>query len=92
MYMVRLDGDTAAADILKTAREECSSDTHCRVMGWVGDAPLPGRLPLLDREVDSQAFDYWVNRETGAEQVRWNCAIFKDATSASGGKPECMAR
>ena len=68
----------AASDLPDIAREECGTRSFCKIMGWTDSAYQPRGFPMTDREVNAMTFSYSLNRDTGYEQVSWNCDIYKD--------------
>lgn len=67
------------------AREQCGSHKICKVIGWTNRSFAARAMPMTDREVEAQAFQYTLNRNTGFEQVLWDCG-----TWARLEKDECL--
>lgn len=62
--------------IEQAARDKCSGQGFCKVLGWTDGNQAAKALPMLQREVDTLAFSYALNRDTGFEQILWDCARF----------------
>lgn len=73
IFAVQLTNTAKPDQIVSAARALCAGAPICTVMGWREPAPLPGALPLLDRELAAMSFRYGLNRNTGFEQVLWDC-------------------
>ncbi len=76
------DPAVAASDLSDIVREECGTRSFCKIMGWTDPAYEPRGFPMTDREVSAMTFSYSLNRDTGYEQVLWNCDIYKDVDSS----------
>lgn len=55
------------------ARQQCGSQKICKVIGWTDPNFAARAFPMTDREVEAQAFQYTLNRNTGFEQMLWDC-------------------
>lgn len=68
-FNVKVDPETLP-DI---AREQCGDRKICKIIGWTDPKFAARAFPMTDREVEAQAFQYTLNRNTGFEQVLWDC-------------------
>lgn len=55
------------------AREQCGKRDFCKVIGWTDPKFTARGFPMTQREVQAQAFQYSLNRNTGFEQMLWDC-------------------
>lgn len=65
--------DATAEQLVTAAREHCGRREFCRVHGWHSEGDAAKAMPMTDREVSTQAFQYAHNRSTGFEQRLWDC-------------------
>ena len=65
------------AAMTAAAQEFCGAKDWCQVMAWREEANVPRQMPMLERESDSIAFSYLMNRSTGYEQILWDCRIWE---------------
>lgn len=70
------EGATPAA-LLKASQEFCSDHQFCQIMGWQKDENRPQAMPMVERESDTIAFNYSLNRATSYENAMWDCRIWK---------------
>jgi len=92
VYAMLADPAMPAEKYLDYAKAKCVGQEWCKVMGWTDAKNKASAMPMLQREVDAQVFDYTLNRSTDLEQALWNCRVFKGklpteclAESAAGG-------
>jgi hypothetical protein len=71
MYAVLIPDGAEKAAVEEAARDKCTGENICAVMGWTDRAFLPRGYPMTDREVEAQAFAYRVNRNTGLDEAVW---------------------
>lgn len=74
-------------DVAAAAKEHCAGKQVCLVLGWTEQSSAATAMPMTDGEVAAQAFSYSVNRNTGFEQVLWDCSRFQQADTS-----ECLAK
>lgn len=55
------------------AKEHCDDRAFCKVFGWADKGRAARALPMSDREVDSIAFSYQINRSNDFEQLVFDC-------------------
>jgi hypothetical protein len=75
-YAMIVPTDVAADDLPAIAKEHCGSASHCDVFAWADEAAAARALPMTDREMEALRFHYAVNRDTGFEQLLWNCKVY----------------
>jgi hypothetical protein len=68
------------------ARAQCYGKQICQVLGWTDKADAAPRLPMLDREMETLAFNYSLNRNTSYERVLYKCERFPTVA-----KDSCLA-
>lgn len=61
------------------AREQCGQNKICKIIGWTDPKFAARALPMTDREVSAQSFQYTLNRNTGFEQTLWDCKIWQQS-------------
>ena len=72
--------ETLSADQFRSeAKAQCGSREFCKIVGWTSEEEAASGFPMTDRELETQAFGYGVNRVTGFEQAQWDCARFPRA-------------
>lgn len=79
IYSVTLGGDATPETALAAAREHCAKLSWCKVIGWRDGAARAKAMPMVDREANTVAFNYMLNRETGLDEATWDCANWPPA-------------
>lgn len=79
-----IEGDANPNEILKAAKTYCASRQFCQVYSWSDAANRALTFPMLDRELNSMAFSYKLNKQTSYEEFAWNCATWPEK------KPNCI--
>ncbi|HEV2125700.1 MAG TPA: hypothetical protein VGW38_23345 [Chloroflexota bacterium] len=87
VFAMIVPANASADELAAAAREHCGEREFCRVYGWMTESDAAKALPLTDREVSSQAFQYSHNRSTGFEQLTWDCERWPRENTA-----ECFSR
>jgi hypothetical protein len=57
----------------QVAKDKCGAVEFCQIYGWSDPTEAPQAFPMTDREVETQAFSYGINRATGFERATWKC-------------------
>lgn len=78
-FTVLIPEGATRSDLEKAAKEACREHPICHVAGWRSPENMPSKLPMLEREVDAQAFDYALNRNTNFERTLWDCKVYPEA-------------
>lgn len=76
-YAVLIDPGANPEMLELAAREFCAGRQFCQVMGWRERENMPSAMPMVARESDTIAFNYFINRSSGAEQSMWDCRIWE---------------
>lgn len=63
----------------KAAKLRCASRDRCEVYGWTSSADAATGLPFTNREAETIAFYYGIDRSRGFERVAWDCDRFPRA-------------
>ncbi|WP_336970081.1 cell wall hydrolase [Sphingobium aromaticiconvertens] len=63
----------------------CAGRSECRLMGWRASDGAPGRFPLNPAQIETMAFSYIHNADSGLQRALWNCALTPRAD-----KRQCM--
>ena len=58
------------------AKDKCGAVDFCQIFAWTDAVEAPQTFPMTDREVETMAFSYSVNRNSGHEQALWDCDRF----------------
>jgi hypothetical protein len=87
VFAVIVPARTSADELVLSARKQCGQREFCQVHGWMSEADAATAIPMTDREVATQVFEYAHNRSTGFEKRLWDCARWprKD-------EDECLAK
>ena len=70
------------AEIVKLAREKCGAESFCMILGWTDSKFAARAMPMTDREVARQTFQYSLNRSTGLDEEKWDCRIWKNVSES----------
>ena len=73
VFAMIIPANASADELPAAAREHCGEREYCRVYGWMTEGDAAKAMPLTDREISTQAFQYAHNRSTGFEQRTWDC-------------------
>ena len=87
VFAVIVPAQMSANELVLSARKQCGQREFCQVHGWMTEADAASAMPLTDREVATQVFEYAHNRSTGFEKRLWDCGRWprKD-------EDECLAK
>lgn len=67
------------------AKQHCEQRQFCKVLGWTAAEEAATGFPLTDREVETLAFNYSLNRVGGMDAGQWDCRRF-----ARNDPAECL--
>lgn len=59
------------------AKDRCGSTPICGVFAWTDRTAAARAMPMTDREAESMAFSYRINRNSGYEQALWDCDRYR---------------
>lgn len=82
VLVARMDGPMPYNAIAEAAKRQCGKHAICKVIGWVGTSPLPKAFPLTDVEAESSAFNYTLNRSSGADELLVDCDVIESQDRA----------
>lgn len=71
MFSVLIPAGADRAGVERAARDACTGENICSVLGWTNRDYLPRGFPMTDREVEAQAFSYRINRNSGLDEFLW---------------------
>jgi hypothetical protein len=86
-FTLILKPDAKTADIEAAARAHCGARSFCKVLGWIDPSRVARGMPMTDRELLGQVFNYSLNRSTGLDRAEFDCQQFP-----AGRLAHCMAR
>lgn len=86
VFAMIIPAEIVADQLATAAREQCGQREFCQVHGWLSDSDAARAMPMTDREVSTQAFQYAHNRSTGFEQRLWDCGRWPRQS-----KDECLS-
>lgn len=76
VFVFTIPAEAKAATVEKAARDQCAARDFCKVFGWTDAARVARGFPMTDREAQAQSFDLSINRQSGMDEVVWDCAKF----------------
>ena len=76
VFAMLVDPDVQPDSLLGLAREHCADRQYCNVLTWTDSSHAARGFPLTDREAGEVRFQYTINRATGFERARWDCATW----------------
>lgn len=68
--------DADPAQFNAWAKDRCGDGDFCKVFAWTDRVNAARAFPMTDAELETLAFSYGVNRNTGYEEVLWDCKRF----------------
>lgn len=71
------------AFIERTVRGICSGKRICISHIWDKKSGAPKAFPLTDKQVKDELATFQMNKNTGREELLWNCKIFQKAPKNS---------
>ncbi len=75
-YVLVLRAGMKAEDHLGVALRLCQDQKICHVMGWAAGDALPRSFPVPGATRESMRFSYFRDRQSGREEVRFDCVLF----------------
>lgn len=84
-YAGHFEPNTNADALTNKARDTCGTADQCMVFGWTDPSKQARGFPMTDREAQSLAFQYTINRLNGTEETRFRCGQVTGAKKA-----DCM--
>lgn len=87
VFAMIIPGGATADQLPAMAREQCGQREFCQVHGWLSESDAARAMPMTDREVSAQAFQYAHNRSTGYEHRAWDCGRWPRQN-----KDECLGK
>ena len=75
-FLITLPGGLAPEGFAAYALGLCGTRAHCTVMAWRDTAATPEAVPLTPVQMETMAFSYLRDPETGIERTLWNCTLY----------------
>lgn len=82
IFAMIVDPKSEPASWRAAAKAQCGARDFCQVMGWTDRSAAATAIPMTDLEVETQVFQYNLNRNSGRDRTEWNC----DALAQAGIK------